>query len=159
MNTIGMVCEVSDDLDSRSATLTKLMFVPLHPLGRKSTAHRSVHSKSGIERPEQSYVAEWLEQTRHGTLFEHARTGGLIPVSGDEDDRNLLPATHQFPLEIGSGHARHGDVEDQTSGLANIIGRQELFRRRERLDRKAELPQQVGQRLAHGLVVIDDRHE
>src|SRR6476620_4930640 len=67
MNTIGMVCEVSDDLDSRSATLTKLMFVPLHPLGRKSTAHRSVHSKSGIERPEQSYVAEWLEQTRHGT--------------------------------------------------------------------------------------------
>ena len=26
-------------------------------------------------------------------------------------------------------------------------------------DRKAKLPQQVGQRLAHGLVVIDDRHE
>ena len=55
-----------------------------------------------------------------------------------------LPAKRQFPLEIGSGHARHGDVEDQTSGLADAIGREELFRRRERLDRKAELPQQVG---------------
>ena len=98
---------------------------------------------------------------RHSTApcFEQARTDGLVSVSGDEDDRNLLPATLQFPLEIGSGHARHGDVEDQTSGLADVIGREELFRRRERLDRKAELPQQVGQRLAHGLVVIDDRHE
>ena len=41
----------------------------------------------------------------------------------------------------------------------DAIGREELFRRRERLDRKAELLQQVGQRLAHGLVVIDDRYK
>src|SRR6202171_1678414 len=101
---------------------------------------RSAHSKSGIERLTQSRVAEWLEQALHGTLFEQAWTDGLISVSGDEDNRNLFPAKRQFPLEIGSGHARHGDVEDQTSGPADAIGREELFRRRERLDCKAELP-------------------
>src|ERR1700720_3564799 len=112
----------------------------------KNVADRSAHSKSGIERLTQSRIAEWLEQALHGTLFEQAGTDGLISVSGDEDDWNLFLAKRQFPLEIGSGHARHGDVEDQTSGLAHAIGREELFRRREHLDCKAELPQQVGQR-------------
>jgi len=33
---------------------------------------RSAHSKCGIERLKQGRVAEWLEQARHGTLFERA---------------------------------------------------------------------------------------
>jgi hypothetical protein len=74
-------------------------------------------------------IAEWLEQALHGTLCKHAWTDGLISVSDDEDDRNRLPAKRQFLLEIGSGHAGHGDVEDQASGLADTIGREERFRR------------------------------
>jgi hypothetical protein len=31
---------------------------------------RSAHSKCSLERLKQGRVAEWLEQTRHGTLFE-----------------------------------------------------------------------------------------
>ena len=104
----------------------------------------SVHSKGGIERLQQCRLAEWLEQALHGTLFEHAWTDSRISESGDEDDRNLLPAKRQFSLEIESGHARHSNVEEQTLGLADAIGCEELFRRRERLGRKAELPQQVG---------------
>src|SRR5262249_62416656 len=65
----------------------------------------------------------------------------------------------QFLLELESGHARHGDVEEETLGLANTLGHEECFRRRKSLDRKAALPQQVGERLAHGLVVINDRHQ
>src|SRR6202047_2850770 len=113
-------------------------------LGCKRAAHRSAHSKSGIERLTQSRVAEWLEQALHGTLFEQARTDCFISVSSDENDRYRFPAKRQFSLEIGSRHARHGDVEDQTSGLAEAIGREELFRRRERLGREPELPEQVG---------------
>ena len=56
-------------------------------------ANRSVYSKSGIERLKQSRLTKWLEQALHGTLFEHAWTDGLIYVSGDEDNWNLLPAT------------------------------------------------------------------
>src|SRR6185369_3536136 len=97
-----------------------------------------------IERLQQSRLAEGFEQALHGTLFEQAWPEGLISQSGDEDDRDLFPAKRQFPLEIRPGHARHGNVEDQASGLAGIVGRQEFFRRRERLGRKAERPQQVG---------------
>ncbi len=102
------------------------------------------HSKRDIERLQQSRVAEWLEQALHRTLFEHSRAYSLISLSGDEDDWNLLPTTLQFLLKAGSGHSRHGNVEDQTSGLAHAIGREELFRRRERAGGKAELLQQVG---------------
>src|SRR5271163_2856358 len=107
-----------------------------------NASHRSVHRKSGIERLPQSRIAEWLEQALHGTLFKQVWTEGLISVSCDEDDRNIQPAERQFPLEIGSGHTRHGDVEDQTSRLADAIGREELFRRHECLDSKTELAQQ-----------------
>src|SRR5216683_3296772 len=112
--------------------------------GHKKVANRSAPSKCGIECLKQSSVAEWLEQALHRPLFEHSWTNSLISVGGNEDDRNVLPAKLQFPLQIRSGHARHGDVEDQTSGLADAIGREELFRRRERAGSKAELPQQVG---------------
>jgi hypothetical protein len=45
-----------------------------------------------------------------------------------------VPAKLQFPLKVGSAHPRHGDVEDQAFGLADAIGREELFRRREATD-------------------------
>src|ERR1700693_5228056 len=100
--------------------------------------------ESGIERLAQSSGAEWLEQALHGTLSEQAWTNALILVSGDEDDRNLFPAKRQLPLEIWAGHARHGDVEDQTFGPADAVGGKKLLRRRERLGRIAECLQQVG---------------
>src|SRR6266403_56796 len=98
---------------------------------------RSAHSKCGIERLKQSRVSERLEKALHGTLFEGACTDGLICLSGDEDDRNLLPANRQLPLQIGPRHAGHDDVEDQTPGLADAIGCEELSSRRERPNRIA----------------------
>ena len=70
-----------------------------------------------------------------------------------------LTATRQLPLQVRSRHAGHTDVEDQATGLADAIGGEKLFRRGERLDAEAERPDQVGQRLAYGFVIIDDRHE
>jgi hypothetical protein len=55
-------------------------------------AHRSAHSKSGIERPKQSRIAKRLEQALHDTLFEQAWTDGLISLSSDEDDGDFMPA-------------------------------------------------------------------
>src|ERR1700719_3545409 len=85
-NTIGVACDISD-LNSWSASLAKLMYIPIISWGAR-TWHRSGHSKSGIERLAQSRGAEWLEQALHGTLSEQAWTNALILVSGDEDDRN-----------------------------------------------------------------------
>ena len=72
----------------------------------------------------------------------------------------VLPPAHQFLLQIGSATCP-GIATSRIRQLVSLddVGREERFGRRERLDGKAELPQQVGQRLAHGLVVIDDRHQ
>ena len=85
--------------------------------------------------------------------------GGLVGVRGDEDDRDRPAAARQLPLELRARSSPASRRRGSDTGPADAIGREELLRRRERLDREAELPQQVGQRLAHGLVVIDDRHE
>src|SRR5712671_2956220 len=84
---------------------------------RKIAVNRLVHSKCGIERVKQGRLAERLEQAVHGTLLEQAWTDGFVFVSGDEHDRNLLPAMLQFLLQIAPVHARHGDVEDQALGF------------------------------------------
>src|SRR6266478_276848 len=110
--TIGVACDLGDAFDWLGA-LAELMMI--------------------------SQLAERFEQALHGALFEHSRADSLISVSGDEDDRNLLPAKLQFPLEIVSRHARHGDVQDQTISLGDVIRREELFRRRERMGRKSQL--------------------
>ncbi len=103
----------------------------------------------------QGAIAEWLDQAFDGTLFEKAWTDSFS-LSGDEDDRNRLPAARQFPLEIRSGYAwGHGDIEDKTFGLVDVVGRKERLRGGKRPSRIPELPHQVGQRLAHRFIVID----
>ena len=63
----------------------------------------------------------------------------------------------QFSLQVRARHSRHGDVENQTASFIEEIGCEERLGRRESLRGKAELPHQVGERLADRLVVIDDR--
>jgi hypothetical protein len=80
-------------------------------------ADRSPHSKCSIQSLKQGRVAEWLEQEFNGSLLERSPADNLVLVSTDEDDRNAVSAKLQFSLEIKSGHARHGDVEDETPSL------------------------------------------
>src|SRR5260370_1700081 len=87
-----------------------------------------------MERLEESRLTERLAQTLYGTMFERARTNGLIRVSGDKDDRNPMQATRQFLLEFGSRHTRHGAVQDQTIGPPHGSGREESFCRPESLN-------------------------
>src|SRR4029077_12152213 len=131
---------ISSSSDSRtetSSSTTNTIGVACDMLGYLVSApHR------GREGPQQIRLAEWLEQTRYGALFEQAGTDGLICVRGNEDDRNLLATQRQCSLEIRSGHSPgHDDVEDQAAGLVDAIRHEELLRRRERPRRKAELPE------------------
>src|SRR5271170_2905067 len=103
----------------------------IFPVRSDPLANCSIHSKCGIKRLEQSCIAEWLVQALHRALFKHSRTEVLVSMSGNEHDRNLFPAKLQFLLEVDPRHSWHGDVENQASGLADKIGREELFRRRE----------------------------
>jgi len=83
--------------------------------------------EGGPECLKQGRIAERLEQALRCTLFEQSRANRPICAGGDKDDRNLLPATLQFPLKVGSTHPRHRDIENQALSLANAIGGEELF--------------------------------
>ena len=142
-----MACDLGDDLDSCSSAVAKAIVV--HPT-RNAAFIASTRAVS----------LNWLEQTFHAAVSEQTCTHRFISVSGDEDDGNAFLPKRQFPLQIGSGHAAgHCHVKYQAFSPANEIGCQEVFRRRECLNRIDELPQQVGQGLTDGLVVIDDRHK
>jgi len=101
----------------------------------------SLRSKCRVKLLEQSRVAEWLEQAFHGALFNQPLANDHISISRNEDDRDRLSPSSQFPLKIRSGHSRHGHVKEQASGLANAIRREELLGRRERAGSKTELLQ------------------
>src|SRR5262249_46922479 len=132
----------SDSRTDRSSSTMKTIGVAFGMGG-------SLPSERGIDGVQQSRLAERLRETLDRPRLERAGTDGFVSESGDEDDRNLLPAPRELLLEIEPRHAGHRDVEDQTSGLLDGARRQELFCRGEGLGRKAARPQQVGQRLAH----------
>jgi len=101
----------------------------------------SLPVKCRINRIEQGGVAEWLEQAFARTPFDQPLANQNICIGRNEDDRNRLLPSSQFPLKIRSGHSRHGHVKEQASGLANAIRREELLGRRERAGSKTELLQ------------------
>src|ERR1700682_2747998 len=116
---------------------------------------RLPRSKGFGKRLEQRIVAERLEQALRSSQRYEARTDTGVTVRGDEHNRNRLPPACQFLLQVGSRHAGQCDVENEAVGLADELRREERLGRRECLDGEAELPQQIWQRLAHGLIVVD----
>jgi hypothetical protein len=109
-----------------------------------------------MERLEESGFAEWLEQALHGTGLEQPGAQRVVSLSGDEDDRDKPLPADQLVLKLRSRHPGHRDVEDEALGVTDAIGRKELVGGRERSSVEPEFPQQIGKRLAHRFVVVDD---
>jgi hypothetical protein len=103
---------------------------------------------------QQTRIAEWLEQTFDGPLIKKKATNILIRMRCNEYDRNPAPTQSQLPLQVGSGHPWHRDIENQASRSIEIAARKERLGRRERLGRKSELDEEVWQRLANGFIVV-----
>ena len=93
-------------------------------------AHRLARSKRGPDCRKQMSLAEWLEQDADSSLFERSHPDGVIGLSCDEDDRNLLGSKPQLLLQFESAHIRHRNVQDEALRSMDIIGREEFRRRR-----------------------------
>jgi hypothetical protein len=115
----------------------------------------SIRSHRGVQGVQQIRIVEWLEQACDRPFLQQAGANSLVPFCSDKDDWNFLSSELQFALKIGPRHARHGDIQKETTGLTQLAGRKKLFCRRESLSREAEDGQQIRQRLAYGFVVID----
>jgi hypothetical protein len=59
----------------------------------------------------------------HRGLFNKTQTRHLTIASGDKDHLNVILATPQLLLQVGTEHARHRDIKDQASDLVYAIGR------------------------------------
>src|SRR5262249_18332063 len=104
----------------------------------------SFDPKGLINRIQHCRVAEGLVQKFHGFLLQRLLVDAVIFLTGYEDDGHFLSTTFQFLLKVKSGHSRHGDVEDQTSGRMQMIRREKFSCRRKSSSVKAELSEQVG---------------
>jgi hypothetical protein len=79
-----------------------------------------------------------------------------VAVAGQEDDRQGTAQFAQAVEQFQAAHAVHADVQQQASGPAMILGRQEFLGRREHRRRHPARLEQPDQRVADRLVVIDD---
>src|SRR5437762_1172100 len=66
----------------------------------------SADPQRGGDRLQQRRLAERLREDVDRAALHHARANRFITLSGDEHDRNVLPAAPQLVLEGWSAHAR-----------------------------------------------------
>src|SRR5215831_852552 len=118
MNTIGLVSDIGDD--PHLSPEAGARFTVYHRWTEKPSwaccrakGEPLLHSNGGIDRFTQRRLAEWFEEAFHGALRKQARAEAVIPVGGDEDDRDFLPPSGQFSLELRTGHARNRKVQDE----------------------------------------------
>ncbi len=98
---------------------------------------------------------EGFLQEVHGTVFHGANAGGYVAVGGDEDDGCFeSPVGHAF-LKSEAIHARHLDIEHNTSWLFRGSLREIGLSRVECFDGVACGTEQSRQRRPNTLVVVD----
>src|SRR5580704_2741453 len=66
--------------------------------------------KSQTDRIQKRIFAERLEQAIYGTIFHHSGDNFLVSMSRDEDNRDSVSVSFQFPLQFGTTHSRHSYV-------------------------------------------------
>ena len=76
-------------------------------------------------------------------------------MSGNENCRNVITSPHQFKPQFGPRHPRHGNIQNETLCPLDESGLKEIARRSEYFGGESELPEKIGQRLSHGVIVID----
>src|SRR6185437_13905860 len=152
---------MSPDASRRSRSAAPTIPAPKRRRRRRTRqVLRPVSScQRGADRVQQGFFAERLDQAPYGPAREQGAKDGGVSVRRDEHDWDLLPAPGQLLLELGARHPWHRDVEKKSARLGDEFRREKRFGGCKRLRGKAELPQQVRQRLADGLVVVYNRHQ
>jgi hypothetical protein len=72
-------------------------------------------------------VAKRLAQESGSAGLHRSLTGIFARVSGDEDDRNPAARGSEVTLKLQTIHARHLHVNDETRGIVQMAGPQEVL--------------------------------
>src|ERR1044071_8801239 len=98
---------------------------------------------------------ERLAQKRDRASLHGAIAHAVVRKSCDEDDRDLVTAGLEAFLKLDAAEPGHLHIRDQAGGPVQLLGRQELLRRREGGDVVADRPDQCPGRIPNGFVIID----
>ena len=134
---------VIDDEDDR---LGMGHVVPV-PRSATASAFNSAASLKGLNRHSAAPSAMQRQRTLE-SWFAVMNTTGI-------DSPRLASST----LKLRPRHPGHRNVEQQTVRPLDDMGREKILGRWERLNAEAQLLEEIGERLAHGLVIIDDAHQ
>src|SRR5215510_13820258 len=104
-------------------------------------------------------IAEGLGQKIDRAGFHGLDGHGDIAVAGHEYDGNMDVRLGEFGLEIEPAHPRQSDVEHEAACHIGKLASQKVRGRAERLDPEADRSEQAAERLAHGLIVVDDEYD
>ena len=82
--------------------------------GRELGAAHAILLECRRDESQQLLFVERLRQEIQGSRPDRADAGGDVAMTGDKDDRRMVPARH-LPLQIEAVDVRQLDVEEQTS--------------------------------------------
>src|SRR5688572_22424036 len=133
--------------------------LPSQRITSKRSARILNLQQRSIERGPKLQLAERLEQARRRAALHKHLADGRINPGGDEYHWHPNATRNKLLLQLGTRDAWHANVQQQALRPEQILERQKLLCRGEPPRGEPELPQQIGQRLAHRFVVINDRHE
>src|ERR1700722_971025 len=95
---------------------------------RSSFGGTSGGLQCGLDGRKQSRVTERFEQEPRCTQLEHPSTNRVIFLRRYEYGWDIFTAMLQLLIKFRPTHTGHGDIENQTAGFMERIGRQNLFR-------------------------------
>ena len=134
-------------MDSRASRLAALWYSAKAPRGVFQHA---------LDQADQLVFLEGLLDEIHGALLHRVHRHRHIAVAGDEHHGQRRLALEQAVLQFQPGHAAHADVDDQAGDFARVVAREEGFGGVEAANAVVLAFEQPLQRIAHGLVVVDD---
>src|SRR5262245_19326800 len=121
-----------------------------------AAAGASAAAEGAVDAGDQRLVVEGLSQVLDGAGGARALLRCRVVACGDEDDRDVPPAGDEPLVELEPAEPAQVHVQDETPGRCWIRRRQEILRRRERLDAEAAGPEQPLERSQQRRIVVDD---
>src|SRR5262249_42235256 len=111
------------------------------------------------DRVEHFLLAERFGQEIDGAGLDGLDRHGNVAVPGHEDDRDADLGLGELRLEVEAAQSRQPDVEHEAAHHLGQLVFQQVGRRPEQLDLVSNRSEQAAQRLAHGLVVVDNEYD
>src|SRR5678815_3438378 len=117
-----------------------------------------------MNRIQKILVTEWLGEELDGACLHRANGHWNIAMRSDEDDGNVNIGCRQLVLKVQAAKPWQSDIENKTAGdIGHAVHAspetiEKLLGGSKEPDFKADRPQQILQRVPHGLIIVHNEY-